>query len=284
MATSFPTALDSYTTLVDNVDGIVAAHPNDRGDAIEALQAKVGIDSSAVTTSHDYQLRHLPSQGRDWSFGAYKVTARQLASNVAAGTAPLEVASSTVVTNLNADTVDGKHVAGTNGAGEITTNDGTQTLTNKTLTSPTINGGTVNATTLQLGSTNIMELVYPVGIVVTLGVSTNPGTLFGVGTWTAITGRVIVGKASSGTFGTADATGGAETVTLTAAQSGLPAHTHAQRIMAPSTGIGAVGVRGDNQASNTNVSHTASNTAANASEAHSNLQPYIVKYVWQRAS
>lgn len=39
---------------------------------------------------------------------------------------------------LDADTVDGKHVAGTNGAGEITTNDGTQTLTNKSLNSSTI--------------------------------------------------------------------------------------------------------------------------------------------------
>lgn len=45
---------------------------------------------------------------------------------------------------LNADTVDGKHVAGTDGAGEITTNDGSQTLTNKTLTSPDINGGTMD--------------------------------------------------------------------------------------------------------------------------------------------
>ena len=36
----------------------------------------------------------------------------------------------------------------------------------------------------------------------------------------------MVGKATSGTFATAGATGGAETVTLTSAQSGVPAHTH----------------------------------------------------------
>ena len=35
---------------------------------------------------------------------------------------------------------------------------------------------------------NIMELIYPIGYVITLGVSTNPATLFGVGTWTAIKG------------------------------------------------------------------------------------------------
>ncbi len=43
----------------------------------------------------------------------------------------------------------------------------------------------------------IMQAMMPVGFVVTLGVSTNPATLFGFGTWTAITGKVIVGKASS---------------------------------------------------------------------------------------
>lgn len=45
---------------------------------------------------------------------------------------------------FDADTVDGKHVSGANGAGEITTNNGSQTLTSKTLTSPDINGGTVD--------------------------------------------------------------------------------------------------------------------------------------------
>lgn len=58
MSTSYPTAIDSYTTLVDNVDDVLAAHVNDKGDAIEALEAKVGVDSSAVATSFDYFLKH----------------------------------------------------------------------------------------------------------------------------------------------------------------------------------------------------------------------------------
>ncbi len=58
MATSYPSALDSYTTLVDNSDDVLAADPNDRGDAIEALQTKLGVDSSAVATSIDYFLKH----------------------------------------------------------------------------------------------------------------------------------------------------------------------------------------------------------------------------------
>lgn len=58
MATSYPTGLDTFATLVDNTDQILAAHQNDRGDSIEALEIKVGIDSSAVATTIDYFLKN----------------------------------------------------------------------------------------------------------------------------------------------------------------------------------------------------------------------------------
>ena len=62
MATNFPTSLDSLT---NPVAGDALSSPSHAGqhananDAIEALQAKVGVDSSAVTTSIDYKLRNL---------------------------------------------------------------------------------------------------------------------------------------------------------------------------------------------------------------------------------
>jgi len=59
MSTNFPAALDSYTTWVDNIDDVMAAMVNNPQDAIEALEAKVGIDVSGVSTSHDYKLAHL---------------------------------------------------------------------------------------------------------------------------------------------------------------------------------------------------------------------------------
>lgn len=59
MATNFPTTLDTLTnpTATDKVNSPSHAdqHAN-ANDAIEALQVKVGIDSSAVTSSHDYKL------------------------------------------------------------------------------------------------------------------------------------------------------------------------------------------------------------------------------------
>ena len=93
-----------------------------------------------------------------------KTFTAQLASTVATGTAPFSVASTTKVTNLNADLLDGLSSAdfalstrtltagtGLTGGGDLTANrtfaidgtvatlTGTQTLTNKTLTSPVIN-------------------------------------------------------------------------------------------------------------------------------------------------
>jgi len=59
MATDFPTGLDALTnpTATDylNSPSHAGQHAN-ANDAIEALEAKLGINSSAVTTSHDYKL------------------------------------------------------------------------------------------------------------------------------------------------------------------------------------------------------------------------------------
>ena len=62
MATNFPASLDSLTNPTSsdslNSPSHSAQHANSN-DAIEALQAKVGADSSAVTTSLDYKVAQL---------------------------------------------------------------------------------------------------------------------------------------------------------------------------------------------------------------------------------
>jgi len=59
MATNFPTSLDALTNPTSsdplNSPSHSAQHAN-ANDAIEALQAKVGVDSSAVATSLDYKV------------------------------------------------------------------------------------------------------------------------------------------------------------------------------------------------------------------------------------
>jgi hypothetical protein len=113
MATNFPTSLDSYATLVDNTDNIVAAHPNDRGDAIEAVEAKIGVDSSAVATSHTYLLTHLPGQAQNLDIGSYELRCQTLVVDKADGTMPMTITSTTKVSNLNVDQVDGAHASST---------------------------------------------------------------------------------------------------------------------------------------------------------------------------
>ena len=124
---------------------------------------------------------------------------------------------------------------------------------------------------------DILNAIYPIGSVVTLGVSTNPGTLYGVGTWTAIEGKVVVGIAGSGTFDTLDATGGEEEVTLD--ETMIPAHTHTYPY-GDTDGVGTNYV--DNNATNDLGTKEVSSTGGGLP--HENMPPYIVKYVWQRTA
>jgi microcystin-dependent protein len=60
VATNFPVALDSITNPIGantlNSPSHASQHTN-ANDAIEAMQAKIGVDNSAVTTSLDYKVR-----------------------------------------------------------------------------------------------------------------------------------------------------------------------------------------------------------------------------------
>lgn len=59
MATNYPTSLDTLTNPLAT-DTLASPSHSDQhanaNDAIEALQAKVGVNNSAVTTSLDYKV------------------------------------------------------------------------------------------------------------------------------------------------------------------------------------------------------------------------------------
>ena len=64
MASNFPSSLDTFTnpTSADALDSVSVPHASqhsDLNDAVEALEAKVGADGSAVTSSHDYKIAQL---------------------------------------------------------------------------------------------------------------------------------------------------------------------------------------------------------------------------------
>ena len=136
----------------------------------------------------------------------------------------------------------------------------------------------------------VLDAVYPVGSIYTNATnSTNPGTLLGFGTWVAFgAGRVPVGIDSGQTeFDTAEETGGAKTHTLSEAE--IPSHYHLSgygRDAAPRYGTttGLSSVRIDNDGNAFNSTSSAHTSSAGSGNAHNNLQPYIVVYMWKRTA
>ena len=118
-------------------------------------------------------------------------------------------------------------------------------------------------------------LAYPVGSIYTSVVATNPNSLLGVGSWSAMgQGRVLMG--AGGSYG-AGSQGGTATETLSLAQ--IPSHTHYSGWRTGS-GTGSAG-----QYATLHEGPSSVNTgAAGSGSAHNNLQPYLVVYMWKRTS
>lgn len=159
---------------------------------------------------------------------------------------------------------------------------------------------------------SFIKTMYPVGSIYMSVNATNPSAYFG-GTWVAWgAGRVPVGiNTADGNFNTVEKTGGAATVALSAAQ--MPAHTHGvgtlknasngahthnlQNQKAPWGTSGGNRVLVDATSGYTAVTNKATTSAgghahtisgatasAGSGSAHSNLQPYIVCYMWKRTA
>lgn len=145
--------------------------------------------------------------------------------------------------------------------------------------------GQVSFTTLT-GVTATIANAYPVGsIYMNATNSTNPATLLGFGTWSSFgAGRVLIGIDSSDSdFDGAEETGGSKTHTLTTAQ--LPSHRH--QVGSNDSGTGTGGAAGNMEL--VRDAGTGNGPAVNSSftgsgDAHNNVQPYIVVYMWKRTA
>lgn len=124
-----------------------------------------------------------------------------------------------------------------------------------------VNGTTYNIcdATARDSLSHVLELVYPVGSVyINASDSTNPATLLGFGTWERVgTGRVMIDAnstyAAGSTGGSATHTHTTGDCTLTAAQSGVPAHAHGLNSHTHSVGAHTHGL---NSHTHTLSSHT----------------------------
>lgn len=111
MSTNYPTGLDTLTnpTATDSVATVShsSQHAN-ANDAIEALQTKVGIDGSAVTTSHDYKLSEVTGSDK-----AVSKTATQTLTNKTLTNPTINAATITgTVTDSSTRTITGAVDAG----------------------------------------------------------------------------------------------------------------------------------------------------------------------------
>ena len=204
---------------------------------------------------------------------------------------------------------------------------------------------TLISTDTTWSSSKIVNMIYPIGSIFISVSNVNPSTYFTGTSWEAFgSGRTLVGVDTTDTdFDTVEETGGAKTVKLTSAQSGVPSHAHTYtRPTVSSSGAVTNGITGGSHSHNLqqgyawlwgdaratqsaqvsvqsgywgnnaltnrgdlnsnvtasaththnlpNHTHTltgggvANNTASDASQAHTNLQPYITTYMWKRVS
>ena len=166
-----------------------------------------------------------------------------------------------------------------------------------------------NGTTNKIEVTNISK-IYPVGSIYMSVTSTNPATLFGIGTWQALpAGRVLLaqGRSDWGTTYNVNNTGGETTHTLT--QNEMPVHSHTgtantsgsththdltMQASHGKSGNGGVPRFSDGDVWSANKTktlsaagshtHNISINNAGGGQAHNNMQPYLVVYMWKRTA
>lgn len=137
---------------------------------------------------------------------------------------------------------------------------------------------------------SIIDVAYPVGSIYISSNTMHPSVIFG-GVWERFAEDKFL--LSAGSTYANGSTGGSATVKLTSAQSGVPAHSHKYQdynttytlkttnrkpgtstAVAYGTSLTAGGGATERTSSN--------NTAANASQAHENMPPYLAVYMWER--
>jgi hypothetical protein len=133
--TNIFTNLNAHEALTEGVHGIGAGQDVVGTTETQTLENKTL--TAPIINAGEVTVLTVLTVAQDTDLGNYIITAKIFESDVPQGTAPFIVASTTVVTNLNADLLDGKEGP----SGSIVGTSDSQTLTNKTMTSPILNTG-----------------------------------------------------------------------------------------------------------------------------------------------
>jgi hypothetical protein len=163
-----------------------------------------------------------------------------------------------------------------------------------TPTAPTASSG---VSTTQIATTAFvtaaLSAIYPIGsIYINAGVSTNPNTLLGFGTWTAFgDGKVLVGLDSSdASFDTLEETGGSKDAVVVSHTHTItdPGHLHGLghnvTMLSSGSSWGNTG-SGSGIITQTSTATTGiTNASTGVSGTNANVQPYIVVKMWKRTA
>lgn len=190
-----------------------------------------------------------------------------------------------------------------NGGTGVTASTGTTSVVLSA--SPTFTGtplaptASTSTNTTQLATTAfvqaVMQTLHPVGSIYTATIATNPGTLFGFGTWAAFgAGKMLISQDATYTAGSS---GGSATTTLITAN--LPSHTHTATVTDPghfhaggrvpflNSGISVGANDTTSTAGNTSsavTGITVANSSTGSGTAVTTISPYIAVYMWQRTA
>lgn len=140
----------------------------------------------------------------------------------------------------------------------------------------------------KLNSSDLLNMVYPIGSIYMSVNSTSPASLFG-GTWEAMKDRFLLGAGGDYSAGN---TGGERAHKLTVNE--LPSHSHSVYANVEFTvsgtspaGTGISGIRGDNSGWGDYGGADWYKPAAGATGGngtHNNMPPYIAVYMWKRTA
>ena len=320
------------TIIESAIAGYVSVSVTSANQAFTALdgaadEARNAVIALTTTTTAAFAV-YAPPQEKTYiiyNTTAYTATiynSTVLGNTTAAGTGVAVPAGKKLVVFSDATnfyTIEAANLTGVlavvNGGTGVTTSTGTGSVvlnTSPTLVTPalgtpasgTLDNCTSNTETFGTNNTQLattafvqaaLQALHPVGSIYTATVSTNPGTLFGFGTWVAYgAGRVLVGV--GGGFSAGAEGGSADAVVVShnhTASSSVSDPGHAHTYERPQGQVGYT--QGGSQSvpypqsvststASTGITVTTTNTAAGVSGTNANLQPYVVVYMWNRTA
>jgi hypothetical protein len=146
---------------------------------------------------------------------------------------------------------------------------------------------------LTVGGTNLVDLIYPIGAIYITTSAVSPSSIWAGTTWVAYgEGRTMIGHGAGDGLtnrSTVEATGGAETHTLTKAE--IPPHKHSEvrhndhkTTSVTQPGLNPYDATGYQTVETSDGSLNLDGTSQLQGLAHNIMQPYIVTYMWKRTT